>query len=396
MSHKPYECPHCHFRFRTKAQLHAHIPQHSPQLNRPASAGPSAQPLTNVCQFCGHRLKGNTGLNQHLRQDPECSLAYNDWVQRPETLADDAPNPQILPAPSPPGDQLESESRSASASGSERGSGSGSGSEHGYRSQHGSDREEEGRSDRGGHDAGQIQYKRGSVSNSNTESDVGNRIRIEVEVEGEGEGEGEGEAENDGESESEGDSESESGSESGSSDEEDEWEQYWSREGEGMGAGSPINAPHPDTPPDSPNSAMHDANVPHEPIQLKERTDEYGKKVYIQEYTNPLAGKKLRDEPAPEKGFYRHPESFEIAKLLLQSGMSARNRNCYLRLKRIRAMMPWDTNRAMMQDVDKLPHGPDWTVQAYEIPGDLGTKTAEAWCRNAFKAVKKLLGDKLL
>ncbi|KAG8723820.1 hypothetical protein FRC09_001647 [Ceratobasidium sp. 395] len=50
----------------------------------------------------------------------------------------------------------------------------------------------------------------------------------------------------------------------------------------------------------------------------------------------------------------------------------------------------------MMQDVDKLPHGPSWTVQAYKIPGDLGTETAESWCRNAFKAVKTLLGDKLL
>ncbi|KAG8779955.1 hypothetical protein FRC12_023654 [Ceratobasidium sp. 428] len=59
-------------------------------------------------------------------------------------------------------------------------------------------------------------------------------------------------------------------------------------------------------------------------------------------------------------------------------------------------MMPWETNRAMMQDVDKLPHGPSWTVQAYEIPGDLGTETAESWCQNAFKAVKTLLGDKLL
>ncbi|KAG8685637.1 hypothetical protein FRC09_014619, partial [Ceratobasidium sp. 395] len=98
----------------------------------------------------------------------------------------------------------------------------------------------------------------------------------------------------------------------------------------------------------------------------------------------------------PDVGQLKDPEAFEIAKLLLESGMSVRNRNCYLRLKRIRAKMPWSTNRAMMQDVDKLPHGPDWKVWVSEIKGDIGTESAEWWCRNAFDCLKTLLGDKFL
>ncbi|KAG8789157.1 hypothetical protein FRC12_013822 [Ceratobasidium sp. 428] len=50
----------------------------------------------------------------------------------------------------------------------------------------------------------------------------------------------------------------------------------------------------------------------------------------------------------------------------------------------------------MMQDVDKLPHAPNWTVWATEIAGDTSNESAEWWCRNALECLKSILGDKYL
>ncbi|KAG8780254.1 hypothetical protein FRC12_023290, partial [Ceratobasidium sp. 428] len=112
-------------------------------------------------------------------------------------------------------------------------------------------------------------------------------------------------------------------------------------------------------------------------------------------------GKAIRDWGALKQkyqdvGALSDPKLFEIAKLLLKLGMSIQNRNCYLRLKQLRGMMPWSTSQAMMQDVDKLPHGPNWTVWATEIQGNTGNESGKWWCCNALECLKSVLGDKYL
>ncbi|KAG9080285.1 hypothetical protein FRC06_006829, partial [Ceratobasidium sp. 370] len=153
------------------------------------------------------------------------------------------------------------------------------------------------------------------------------------------------------------------------------------------------HAPPPDVPMDDPDD-----------IQLEEVVDAYGNSVYIEHYPRPTVGEPIRMEPVgdptrrgyPDVGQLSNPDAFEMGRLLMRSGISARSRNCYLRLKRLRGMVPWKNNRELLKDVDKLPHGPDWSVQAMEIEGSKGKEVVEFWGRNAMDAVKGMLGNKQL
>jgi hypothetical protein len=62
----------------------------------------------------------------------------------------------------------------------------------------------------------------------------------------------------------------------------------------------------------------------------------------------------------------------------------------------IRHLMPWKNNRELTKDVDKLPHGADWSVQAMEVSGDKGVEVVEFWSRNSLQVVKDLIGNKQL
>ncbi|KAG8728703.1 hypothetical protein FRC10_004637 [Ceratobasidium sp. 414] len=98
----------------------------------------------------------------------------------------------------------------------------------------------------------------------------------------------------------------------------------------------------------------------------------------------------------PNVGQLSNPDAFEIGQLLMRLGVSARFRNCYLTLKRLRGMMPWKNNRELVKDVDKLPHGPDWSVRAMSIEGSKGMEVVEFWGCNAMDAVKSMVGSKQL
>ncbi|KAG9105294.1 hypothetical protein FRC07_009417, partial [Ceratobasidium sp. 392] len=183
-------------------------------------------------------------------------------------------------------------------------------------------------------------------------------------------------------------------SESKSKDDHIDWDAILAQQPQDMDVDLPEAPPNPIAPL-GPNMRED------EDTELQEAIDEHGNQVYIEHYPSLTAGEPIRREAIPRReyadvGALLNSESFEIAQLLMHSGMSARYCNCYLRMKRIKAMMPWPTNRVMMQDINKLPHGPKWKVQALEITGDLGVETPEYWRRNTFKCLTKLLQDKQL
>jgi hypothetical protein len=62
----------------------------------------------------------------------------------------------------------------------------------------------------------------------------------------------------------------------------------------------------------------------------------------------------------------------------------------------LKGMMPWKNNRELVKDIDKLPHGASWSVQALTIHGDRGEEVVEMWMRNALEIVKQLLENKNL
>ncbi|EUC53469.1 hypothetical protein RSOL_002760 [Rhizoctonia solani AG-3 Rhs1AP] len=139
-------------------------------------------------------------------------------------------------------------------------------------------------------------------------------------------------------------------------------------------------------------------------VHLEEVVDTEGHRVFVETYPSPHAGQPIRQventrkirRNYPDVGALADPEAFEIAELLMQSGVSARFRNRYLRLKRFRNKMPWHNNRALLKDIDKLPHGPDWEVQPFRLEGNCGEEIVELWKRNPLDVIRAMLRDKTL
>ncbi|QRV81454.1 plasma membrane ATPase 4 [Ceratobasidium sp. AG-Ba] len=159
--------------------------------------------------------------------------------------------------------------------------------------------------------------------------------------------------------------------------------------------------PKNQNPPCSPSNRSNSSSVT---IELCEETDEHGHTVYVQEYHVPTAGepvclateKEMSRGKYPDVGKLSDRQCFDLAQLLMPSGMSANYRNKLFRLQRLRDHMPYDSNRSMMIDIDKLPHGAGWTVQALAIEGNRGVEIVDLWLRDAFEIIKQLLRNKRL
>ncbi|QRW08902.1 plasma membrane ATPase 4 [Ceratobasidium sp. AG-Ba] len=141
-----------------------------------------------------------------------------------------------------------------------------------------------------------------------------------------------------------------------------------------------------------------------EMVELVEEVDLYGRRVYVERYKIPTVGEPIRRATAEELSRGNYPDvgqlsdrqSFEIAQVLMESGMSGKYRDKCLRLRKFRPNSPWPNNRAMIKDIDKLPRGAGWSVQALKITGDQGIEIVELWLRDAWEIVKRLLRNKRL
>ncbi|QRV92732.1 hypothetical protein RhiJN_20750 [Ceratobasidium sp. AG-Ba] len=139
---------------------------------------------------------------------------------------------------------------------------------------------------------------------------------------------------------------------------------------------------------------------------LVEWVNTCGNTVYVESHPKQHAGQPIRratpdDLPEsyqeyPEVGKLSNPESFEIARLLMESGVSGHFQNRYLTLKRIKDRMPWSNNRVLLIDIDKLPHGPPWKVKTWTLHGNRGSEVVEFWRRDSLGAIKHLLLDRAL
>ncbi|QRV96337.1 hypothetical protein RhiJN_24355 [Ceratobasidium sp. AG-Ba] len=151
----------------------------------------------------------------------------------------------------------------------------------------------------------------------------------------------------------------------------------------------------------TPSEGTVDGPIEHQAhVELEENIDQYGIRTYLEKYPGAMAGEPVgqavvgENQPYPDVGELADRDSFEIAKLLMESGVSSRFRNCYLRLKRMRALMPWKNNRALIKDVNKLPHGPDWAVSALRINGATGAEVVESWSRSPLDVLKQMVKSK--
>ncbi|KAF8598354.1 hypothetical protein BDV93DRAFT_561399 [Ceratobasidium sp. AG-I] len=154
---------------------------------------------------------------------------------------------------------------------------------------------------------------------------------------------------------------------------------------------------------------MHDVNDVPAHLGLDEGLEDIeciidtdGHTVYVERYPQATVGQPIRwvaEHDLPQMnhtdvGKLSKPDCFEVAQVLMESDMSGRYRERFLRLKRFKRCTPWKNNRAMLKDIDKLPHGTDWEVQTIEVSGDQGTETVEFWKRNPLDMLKSMLLDK--
>ncbi|KAG8700955.1 hypothetical protein FRC08_004361 [Ceratobasidium sp. 394] len=127
--------------------------------------------------------------------------------------------------------------------------------------------------------------------------------------------------------------------------------------------------------------------------------------VYVENYPVRTVGEPTRQATKeemgprayPDVGALADPDCFEVRHILLTLNMSGADREWFLSLKKFRKNAPWKCNRTLMRDVDKLPHGPGWSVEMKELTGDNGTtKLVEFWRRDSLEWVKKMVHNKQL
>ncbi|KAG8737219.1 hypothetical protein FRC10_008451 [Ceratobasidium sp. 414] len=96
--------------------------------------------------------------------------------------------------------------------------------------------------------------------------------------------------------------------------------------------------------------------------------------VYVEPFPDPRAGAPINDTVAslPDLDAYMaaagdlgKPLHFDTLELLMTTGLTAGGRDQHLKSHLYIGRTPWPTNKAMMDNLDKLPHGPGWG--AYEL-----------------------------
>ncbi|KAG8756379.1 hypothetical protein FRC12_010597 [Ceratobasidium sp. 428] len=149
------------------------------------------------------------------------------------------------------------------------------------------------------------------------------------------------------------------GSEANDHDVEEPWDYGEGTSAQGaLGQWATAREPTPTPPP-----------VPPEPVRRASETLPDGS--IIEHFPLAGAGSPISDEQMfetdPETylkscGSLGDPDKFEIAELLMTTGMSNEGRNRMLKSKLYKGKTPWKNCQQMLGDVDKLPKGPEWEI----------------------------------
>ncbi|KAJ7617664.1 hypothetical protein DFH06DRAFT_1364378 [Mycena polygramma] len=99
---------------------------------------------------------------------------------------------------------------------------------------------------------------------------------------------------------------------------------------------------------------------------------------------------------------FESEDEWEVAQWLMTAGLSQKQIDKYLKLKRVReGIKPsFANNRAFLSFVDSLPAGPQWYCHAFELEGDEcdsdgkpKKEIVEMWYRDPLECVRELLGN---
>ncbi|KAG8734472.1 hypothetical protein FRC10_011708 [Ceratobasidium sp. 414] len=155
------------------------------------------------------------------------------------------------------------------------------------------------------------------------------------------------------------------------------------------GLGEPIPRPGPTAPSESPPISRAEPNVEpgvpppseHVPTPAREASPladnmpslVFDKKQgnYVERFPNPRAGAPINDKTVSAldldaymaaRGNLGNPRHFDTLELLMTTGLTGSGRDQHLKSHLYVGNTPWKSNKALMEDLDTLPHGAGWKI----------------------------------
>ncbi|KAG8728335.1 hypothetical protein FRC10_005061, partial [Ceratobasidium sp. 414] len=125
--------------------------------------------------------------------------------------------------------------------------------------------------------------------------------------------------------------------------------------------------------------------------------------VFVEYFPDSRAGAPINDKVtyAPDINDYMaaagnlsNPTHFATAELLLTTGLTAAGRTTHLQSHMYVGRTPWKSDKMLMDDLDKLPHGPGWWI--YEMVVDVpqhGPQNSYLFTRHIIEVVCDIMAD---
>ncbi|QRV81052.1 hypothetical protein RhiJN_09067 [Ceratobasidium sp. AG-Ba] len=127
----------------------------------------------------------------------------------------------------------------------------------------------------------------------------------------------------------------------------------------------------------SPPSQLVEENIPFHNPSLT-RTDgvpdlefDARRMVFVKKFPDPRAGAPISNEIARPPDLWEcmvwagnlgDPDYFDMAELLMTTGLTNIGRDVHLKSRLYKGHVPWVNNKQLIADIDRLPHGPVWDV----------------------------------
>ncbi|KAB5587944.1 hypothetical protein CTheo_8614 [Ceratobasidium theobromae] len=125
--------------------------------------------------------------------------------------------------------------------------------------------------------------------------------------------------------------------------------------------------------------------------------------LFVEEYPDPLAGSPVSEDRLPSPDLHAHmrscgnlgdPENFETAELLMTSGLTDAAKDRHLKSSKYAGKTPWPSCDAMLKDVDKLLHGPEFTLSEIDIFDGRRPRTQYMVCRSIIDLLRDIFGNR--
>ncbi|QRV81665.1 hypothetical protein RhiJN_09680 [Ceratobasidium sp. AG-Ba] len=168
------------------------------------------------------------------------------------------------------------------------------------------------------------------------------------------------------------------------------------RDASGVYAPASAQLAHPET---QPQSQPSNTNVPSLPQSSRGWTDP-ATGYFIEPFPDPSAGEPISDDVLPPidveaymraSGELGQPSHFEMAELLLTSGMSNKDKNRHLKSVLYRGHVPWNNSDKLFDDIDRLRHGPTWHIFDINVPHDTNPRVQYIVMRDIEHVVRDIM-----